>query len=196
MKRSILVAAGALAVAGSSGALFALAAQEDTPQAFVQSTERNACRVLFFANQTIPGQFILDYASPAWKTEYERYLSAEPGTRARLGKDFWTSLDTHCDLSFGDTQVPAGHYYLALEKADGDGFNIVFFDSDEIRAKKLEAGFMAPDFPGGIVVPMNYEKTGDSEEELSLEFMKEGNAFVFEMLWGPHKLTQTVTAKI
>ena len=61
-----------------------------------QPDERASTRLLYETNRAI-GEFAIDYGRPAWKKEYEDPATFDKMTRGkiwRLGKDFWTTLDT------------------------------------------------------------------------------------------------------
>ena len=107
-----------LAAALLGTALFSAAPAQ--VQAFGDNFPRMSTRLLYFGETGPLGQICIQYGQPEWKAEYDQMLTAARGTSQRLGRDFWTSLDTDMDLTIGGTKVPAGQWYLGL-RIDEEG---------------------------------------------------------------------------
>ena len=72
-----------------------------------QPDERASTRLLYETDRAI-GEFAIDYGRPAWKKEYEDPATFDKMTRGkvwRLGKDFWTTLDTSLPLRIAGREV-------------------------------------------------------------------------------------------
>ena len=102
----------------------------------------------------------LDYGPIEWKDDYDAKITsgALDGRRWRFGKDHWTNLDTSVDLTFGEVKVPAGHYYLTLERKSGGAYAIAFHDPSKVRSMRIDP-VMAESVKGGIEVPLRHAVT-------------------------------------
>jgi Protein of unknown function (DUF2911) len=81
-----------------------------------QPDERASTRILYETDKAI-GEFAIDYGRPVWKKEYEDPAIFDKMTRGkvwRLGKDFWTTLDTSLPLRIAGREVSIGYYYLGV----------------------------------------------------------------------------------
>jgi DUF2911 family protein len=67
--------------------------------------------------------------------EYEdpvKFDGMTKGKTWRLGKDFWTVLDTNVPLKIAGKEVAAGTYYLGLfRSADGSAWSLAFYRTFE-----------------------------------------------------------------
>ena len=195
-RKLVFLSAAALAVAGS-GWVHAYRAQSAAPTMYLQSFERQACRILYWDGQAGPkGEFTVAYSAPAWTEKLAAQVDGvTAGQRVRLGKDQWTSLDTNIDLTIGGVGVPAGYYYLAMEKTEA-GWDLIAMEAGRIM-KQCTDPFMTAQTTGGIVIPMAYAEEEEEEDELSIEFISaDKQAVELEILFGPHKLTADVVASI
>jgi hypothetical protein len=115
---------------------------------------------------------------------------ASIGRRWRCGLDFWTTFDTNIDLSIAGTEIPAGSYYLTLERTDANSIVLWFNDPATIRKRKLDA-YVAHLVTGGIAVPMNLSEGEDTTEALDFRFVtgKENGKATLELRFGPYLLS-------
>ena len=72
--------------------------------------ERASTRVLYWdsAKDSAAGEFAIDYGRPVWKSEYDdgtKFDAMTKGKLWRMGKDFWTVLDTSLPLKFSGKEV-------------------------------------------------------------------------------------------
>src|ERR1051325_9339498 len=104
------------------------------------SPERGTTRVGFWNTRKNmgAGQFAIDYGRPVWKKDYEDAAKFDAMTKGhvyRLGSNFWTTLDTDMPLTIGGTTVPAGLWYLGLQRsADGGTWSLAFIAPAKGRA--------------------------------------------------------------
>ena len=135
-----------------------------------QPDERASTRLLYETDRAI-GEFAIDYGRPAWKKEYEDPATFDKMTRGkvwRLGKDFWTTLDTSLPLRIAGREVLVGHYYLGLHRSqDAATWSLAFLDSNQIRSSKLDA-FEIARAPIAFRVPMKLEQVAESVEKLTV----------------------------
>jgi Protein of unknown function (DUF2911) len=135
-----------------------------------QPDERASTRILYETDRAI-GEFAIDYGRPAWKKEYEDPATFDKMTRGkvwRLGKDFWTTLDTSLPLRIAGREVSIGYYYLGLHRSeDGATWSLVFLDPLEIRSFKLDA-FEIHKAPMWFKVPVKLEKGVEMVDKLTL----------------------------
>lgn len=163
-----------------------------------QTGKCNMTRVLFFKRTPrfhIPVQYAITYGAPAWKSEYDRMLEGKEAQRFRLGKDWWTTFDTNRDLTVGGAKVPAGSYYLVLERTAKGSINLVALPTAEIRKKRLDA-FQSPNTTGGIAIPMMHKK-GDGDGAANLQITlaanpEDHNKGKVSINWGPHTLSARI----
>ena len=150
-----------------------------------------------------PGEIAIDYAVLDWKDSYEEAINSPKmaGKKWRFGKDFWTNLDTSFDVEIGGVAVPAGYYYLTLEKRTGDAgdqYMLALHDAATIRKMKLDA-FMADRMKDvGIEVPMQH-KTGEPSKQLEIALtMEQGSqdTGALNVRFGPHVLTAPLKLKL
>lgn len=87
-------------------------AQEIVPEGGAME-ERGSARVLYWNTKldTSAGQFAIDYGRPEWKKDYEdpaKFDAMTKGKVWRMGKNFWTILDTALPLKISGKSVPPG----------------------------------------------------------------------------------------
>lgn len=169
------------------------------PKKFVQSIERHSSAVLLFDDQGVVGEFHISHGAPVWKAEYleqvEKKAAVADGKRFRCGNNFWTTMENSVDITIGGTDLPAGYYYVCFEKAK-DGVNLVAFDGNELRAKRVLS--FNPPQSGGIVLPMTMTRTDDEEENLTCDFVvgNQDGATQLEVAWGPFVLSAPVEVRV
>jgi hypothetical protein len=192
-KRLILF--GAVAIAAAR-----LALAQDL-QAFGGEAERMSTRILYYVDSDpprSPGQLCIDYGQPEWSPHYEDHFDTlTKGKRWRLGKDFWTSLDTNLPITIGETKVAPGSYYLVVERTNDDRWSLVLLDPVEVRKNKLDA-FQVEISKGGVSAPLRYEKMTDSVAKLTIKLVRgaEPKAATLEIQWGKHKLSAPITVQV
>lgn len=195
MKKTVLFGSLALALA-SSGWLYAYRATSGAKPSFIQTMERVGSRALWFGNNTITGQFHVDYGSPVWKEEYLEQRETLPvGKRLRFGKDFWTTFETNIPVTIGGARIEPNYYYLAIERTE-ESFNLVAYEADRLRAKQIPS--FQPPQQGGIGIPMALTEGDDVEDELMIDFVVDNGtgAVTLEVAWGPFTLAAPVEAEI
>jgi hypothetical protein len=168
-------------------------------QRFGGESQRVSTRIAYFGKNSSAGQFAIEYGQPEWKAEYEtEFDTLTRGKRWRFGNNFWTTLDTHLDLTIAGTAVPTGYYYLALERSEGDDWSLVLLDPKTIQSKKLDA-FQAELTTGGLSVPLTWEKTENVTEKLTIKLApadRELDKATLTIWWGKHKLTADIVVNL
>ena len=168
-------------------------------QRFGSESLRVSTRIAYVGKNSSAGQLAIEYGQPEWKEEYETQFDAlTRGKRWRFGNNFWTTLDTHLDLAIAGTKVPTGYYYLVLERSQSDDWSLVLLDPKEIQAKKLDA-FQAELTTGGIVAPLNWERTEETSEKLTIKLAPTGDELekgTLTIWWGKHKLTADINVSL
>lgn len=178
-------------------------AQEKRPPIIVfgsDSPERGTTRVGYWDNTKNrgAGQFAIDYGKPMWRKEYEESGRFDKMTRGqvwRLGSNFWTVLDTDLPLKIAGKSIPAGSWYLGLERSqDGAAWSLVFIDPAKARATHLDAS-QIQQAPIAFKVPMTSEKSSEMREKLVIDLIFEKTKMkdvVLRIAWGNLQLSAPV----
>jgi tetratricopeptide (TPR) repeat protein len=164
-------------------------------QAFTPApTERRSARLAFFSQAGSPGQLAIDYGPVVWNDKYDALVGAEKmnGKQWRLGKDFWTNLDSSLALTIGGVDVPAGYYYLTVRQLPENKFALVMHDANEVKQQHLDP-FVADKVTGGIECPLEYAKVDAKADKLaitvSLDKGSKGKAGELKIHFGNHELS-------
>jgi hypothetical protein len=175
-------------------------APKKAPQQPFQETSARGCSRIFYwggdGNGHSGGQLVVDYGQPIWKEEYDKSVESMLGVRWRLGQNSWTRLDVNMDVNAGDVDVPAGLYYLVLERKQEDkSFVLWLLDPIEIRDAKIDA-FEAAKTKGGIAVPLEYKAAELKADKLQIALTldsqrKDGTNLVIH--FGKHQLSAKLT---
>jgi len=165
----------------------------------VQNEPRALARVVFFGSAGVAGEYAIEYGKPAWKSEYDQdFAKLTHGKRLRLGKDWWTTLNTYCPLTLEKVELKVGEYYLALECSEKGEWSLIALDPEPIRKSKVDA-FSSATTKGGTKIPLAYEATKDEVQELSIQFLsdaKKPREQTLEIRFGKHRLTTPVQPKL
>ena len=192
MKTSVSVLCASLLLATAASAQL---------QGFSGSTDRKCTRVAYFdlSAMSSPGQYNIQYGAPEWKDDYEGMADKLKGKQARLGKDFWTTLDSSMDLTIGGQKVAAGYYYLGISRAENGDWSLLLFPADKVQKLHGDA-FVTERMKGmGTAIPLTYSKSEKKAMTMSIEFTADeknlGNA-TLTLAWGNHSLTAPVVAEM
>ena len=153
---------------------------------------------------TSPGWLVVNYGQPTWKAEYDAMADALKGKTARLGKDFWTTLEASCDLTLGTTKVPAGYYYLAIKCSTKGDWSLLLLDSAEARKQKLLPSMTEKIVSDGLVksileVPMTHAKPAQSADKMMMTLTADDSKLGhgnFSITWGTHQVSAPVACDI
>jgi len=204
--RSIVSFASALLVSPFTLAASALQTPQKEPViAFVfdPPSERLSTGILFFdqEKQRSVGNVAISYGQPVWKEEYEDATKFDSMTRGqvwRLGKDFWTTLDTNLPFKVGGKEIPAGYWYLGLHRsADGATWSLALMDP--AKARKTYAipaglplgGGPAPD----LLAPLTAAQVSSVVEKLKIWVTREDEDLrraTLRIAWGKMLLTAPI----
>ena len=119
--KSLLLALSLASVSAAGAALGTAAFSAPADQGlYAMGSEPGAAFALWYGNGESDGMVNVDYGRPTWQDGYDAMIESGrlDGQRWRLGKDFWTQLDTNLPLRFGAEEVAAGQYYLTLERSE------------------------------------------------------------------------------
>lgn len=164
---------------------------------FNQSSDRMSSRAAMFSNTGGKGEIHLSWGPVEWKEEYEKAVAGDKmtGKRWRLGADFWTTLDTNLPMTFGQTTVAVGYYYLTVEKKASGEFVLNVLDPVEVRKALMDA-FQAGATKGGLEVPLKHQTTEKAAEKLTMSVtIDDADKTKGEIAihFGTHRLTGTFT---
>lgn len=157
--------------------------------------DRRGSSVFLFSDAMTVGAAI-SYSGPVWKDDYNQMLDKLRDKNLRLGKNWWTSLDTSIAMEIGGKRLEAGAYFLGLH-CDKDGnFHLMVFGASEAMKQGLMP-FAADDWKGGVMIPLALHKDSLKEPAktmvLAIEVDKQNPSNgTFSMHWGPHGLDAAV----
>ncbi len=162
-------------------------------QVFGGPAARMAATEIFWDNGPV-GMVCVQYGQPAWKAEYDTMLDTLKGKQLRLGKDFWTTLNSSVALTIGETKVEAGSYYLAL-KCDAEGAFHLLLLKAEAADKQGFAPFVPDAMKADYTCPMKRTATETSVDKMTMDFAtdeKDTSRMTFTVAWGKHLLSVPV----
>lgn len=132
-----------------------------------------SARVLYWDQQKdgAAGQFAINYGRPVWKKDYEdpaKFDGMTKGKVWRMGKNFWTTLDTSLPLKIAGKEVGVGTYYLGLHRSeDGSEWSLAFIEPARIRSSGLDA-FEIQKAPIAFEAPMTTVKATKPVNRLTI----------------------------
>lgn len=169
-----------------------------------ETTPRAEARLLFWnsAKNAAAGEFVITYGQPEWKAEYSKSENFDKMTKGkvwRLGKNFWTMLDTNLPLRVGGEQVAPGQYYLGVKRSkNGARWKLCFINPETARAAKLDAsGINAAEI--AFTAPLKFSESSSNKEKLDISLAKAGsklNRAQLVIAWGGFSLKTTVVANL
>lgn len=172
------------------------ASQPAAVQVFAGTFERKLTRMVLFAGRGSVGGVSIGYGQPEWQDKYEDMIDSPKvqNHRWRFGKDEWTTLDTSVPLTLGDKELPAGVYYLTLERK-GDAFVLAAIDPATVHANTIDP-FVAHLTKGGTEVALKHETTDKAAPRLLIQLQETmgGKPGSGELVvrFGPHRLSTSV----
>lgn len=174
-------------------ALVPASAQDQQVKVFGGNAPRMAATKILFGPSGA-GLICVQYGQPLWKAEFDTQLESMKGHNIRLGKDFWTTLNTSVGLTIGGTKVPAGSYYLGL-KNDAEG-KLHLAVLDAATADKAGVGPWAGDeWKVAYTCPFE-KKAGEKQvDALTIDLAHDANAptkMTLSIAWGKHLLSAPV----
>jgi hypothetical protein len=165
-----------------------------------QDSDRRASSVLAFEgeNFAFKGAVCINYSQPTWKDAYDKEIDGGKfnGTNQRLGKNWWTSLDTTIALDIGGTKVNPGIHYLGINIDSKGKCSLAVLESK----KALDNGwtpFQPDKWKVDTLVPLTMNKNALSESQTKMVIAIESDKAdpskgKFSIQWGKHELTAPV----
>jgi hypothetical protein len=115
------------------------------------------------------GKVSIDYGRPKLKgRDLEGMIAV--GDEWRMGADAGTTLNTEVALKFGNKVVDKGKYVLRAKLVAKDQWHLIV-------QKPEDKGVVAE-------VPLTYQKSDNSVEELTIKLEKQGAGGKFTLQWG------------
>jgi hypothetical protein len=143
----------------------------------------------------------ISYAPANWQDSYDDVLKqGEASNYTRIGKGWWTTLDTVGAIEIGGTRLEAGSYYLGLAVDKSGAFVLLVFDSMQtMKAGLLPATTALYRGEGKPVarVPLTLAKDARKEVVVQMEIeisidKKDLTTGRFAIRWGRHELSAPV----
>ena len=186
-----------------------LMAQEDGNEAIRVTgreiyEDRASSRLLYRyrADDSALGQLAVNYGRPQWRAEYNDSGAFDQLTRGkvwRLGKDFWTVLDTSIVLRVDGRSVVPGDYYLGLHRSqDGSKWSLVVIDAHQARKLHLDSARIEQ-APVLFKASATYEEASKVVERLAITVSRSGNQLddvVLTIAWGNHRLSVPIKVEL
>ena len=166
-------------------------------QVFGGNAPRMASTRIFFQNGPV-GMVCVQYGQPEWKDEYDAMADKLKGKRMRLGKDFWTTLNTSVPLTVGATKVAPGSYYLGLECDAEGGFHLLVLRAEN-SDKQGWAPFMPDAWKPDYACAMEKGVSQSSATRMTMDLAsdaKDPANMKFSINWGKHVLSVPVVAQL
>lgn len=165
--------------------------------AYPMSGERQVTGLFFWDGQSSPGNLAIAYGQPEWKAEYDELIEAGKPGAVRLGAGYWTTLDTCIDLTFGGIKVPAGMYYLGINRDEKGAFQLMCLDAATVRAQK-KSPMETSALKAKINVPLTHNKVEDEANLLTITVTPnaEKNGGTFKLHWGTHELAAKIVVDL
>ncbi len=179
--------------------LVAWSAQQGVPRAaqraFPETSARGGTRIFYWGGNHSGGQAQIHFGQPQWNDAYDAKLDTLSGKRWRLGQNFWTTLDTNLDLAFGEVEVLAGCWYLALERNPDGGYVLWVLDPVEVRDAHLDA-YQVDQTKGGLAIAMEHKDVAVKADKLQIRLdvdgtRKDGAKLLIH--YGKHELSAPLT---
>lgn len=138
----------------------------------------------------------IDHGQPKWNASYEQLLAGRSVQHARLGNGAWTTLQAGVAMTFGNTRVPAGRWYLGLRRDADQKLSLTLLAADALDRRGVGAfatSTLEPDF----AVPLRLARSEQAVERLDITLagQRSGSENVtLTIAWGPHRLTTALLA--
>jgi hypothetical protein len=166
--------------------------------------ERRSSTVIMF-DRSSPGAMAgasISFSAPQWKPEYDDFDAMldkykMKGNNLRLGKNWWTSLDTTMALEIAGTKVDAGAYHVGLH-CDKDGnFHLLLLDAGESAKNGWVPFGNFGAWKAAYRIPLELKKDTleESRERMEIELTadpKNPTSGGFAIRWGKHELAAPV----
>lgn len=190
-----------LSVVLAASAFFASSANAQVQSMGGPDTGRQASWVIFAEMQngfTPHGAVMIQYGQPEWKDSYDAVLASGKfnGTTQRLGKNWWTSLDTTVAIEIGGTKIAAGSYYLGIQVAKDGSIGLLVIDAKASNQNGW-LPFVASQWKSDIVCKLDLAK--DAHEDVQQKMLiaiaadpKDSSKGTFSIRWGKHELRAAV----
>ncbi len=142
----------------------------------------------------------ISYSPPTWQDSYNDMLGTLRGNYTRLGKHWWTTLDTVGALEIGGTKIAAGSYYLGLAVGKEGAFSLLVFDSKQaMKAGLLPAAssLFRGEAKAELQAPLTFAKDSLKEvvAKMEIEITADKNDPAngkLSIRWGKHELSAPV----
>ncbi len=138
-----------------------------------------------------PGQVSIEYGLPAWKPEYDQLFDKMPGgKRWRLGSNYWTNLSSSFPFEAGGHRIPAGYYYLVLERTDQKRWSLIVLEPSDMTHRQLDPYHVNLKESGaGIPIALESERSEKTADRLEITLKLQDDdpqEMAVHIRFGPH----------
>ncbi|MCA8941220.1 MAG: DUF2911 domain-containing protein [Planctomycetes bacterium] len=157
--------------------------------------DRQSSTVLVFGQEVMAAASI-SYSQPTWKDSYDQRFDELKGRKLRLGKNWWTTLQTATPLEIAGQSLDAGAYVLGLECDEKGNFSLLAMAADWAMKNKV-LPWSTDNWRNEIKIPLALAKGSLEEpvEKMEIEISAERESPMsgkFSIRWGKHELSAKV----
>lgn len=147
------------------------------------------------------GQVFVGYGPIDWKPQYDQAIESGrfDGQHWRLGKDFWTTIDTNVPIEIGGAEVEPGSYYLSLMRNADGTYKLGIHDPVEVRKGRFDAfQVQAGNIAAKAYGKMTHESIEEAASELTLSIRYDSDPTnaSFRIEFGPHRVSCPLRVKL
>jgi hypothetical protein len=162
-------------------------ARKGQPAAWTDAAHSSAWRGPT-SDDGLRGSFVVvESGALPWDASIEEQLTGlRTGERFFATRMFWTTLVANVPFRFGDVELEAGDYSLALERVGKEEWSLFVLDSRE-RRKKLLDPYNLEKARATQLVPLSYAAGAAPAEEIRFELNAARDELALEIRYGPHR---------
>lgn len=159
---------------------------------------KSSTTMAFEAPETLHAAISINYSAPTWNDSVKigEMLEKYKGQNLRLGKNWWTTLDTVTAIEIGGTKIEPGAYYLGLNYSKDGKLSLLVIDAGKAM-KSTWLPFDATPWKAEYTAPLTLaldslkEKVAKMEIDLSAD-KNNPSTGKFSIKWGNHEASAAV----
>ena len=160
--------------------------------------DRRGSNVIMFGDAGISAFVAVTFSAPKWDDKYDKEgaLDMFKGKGVRLGKNWWTTLDTTCALEIAGKKLEAGSYVLGLHVTEKGDMHLVAINSTDATKHKMMP-WDGKSWKKTTHIPLKLEKGKLEKTHQKMDISIRGDEKnvgkgEFAIRWGTHELSAPV----